>query len=38
MHRTNTKDFSELYAMPGGILEQGESITDACLREAEEEL
>lgn len=38
LHRTNTKNFSGLYAIPGGTVEKGESITDACLREAEEEL
>jgi mutator protein MutT len=38
LHRTNTGSHDNLWAVPGGSIERNESIVDAAVREAHEEL
>lgn len=36
--RINSKTFNNLWSNPGGIVEEGESLEEACIRELSEEL
>ena len=38
IRRINAKTFDNLWSNPGGMVEEGESLEDACVRELHEEL
>ena len=38
IRRINSKTFDNLWSNPGGMVEEGESLEDACIRELREEL